>query len=207
MRSSGLIDHAEPRHKSAAWRAAHGTHVLDLAAGYDPAGPIPDRPIIAVQLPTPVVAQTTGERLDFHVALATYYILDRVWRLSENRPPPPVVINTSFGYIAGPHDGTGVVERFFEFVTANAQSPTRIVLPAGNAQLSRCHAVIDLVTHARCRLRVDRPAGRPDPQRRPGLAAGPRRQPDDDDGRPAGRNRLAHRSPIRPGSSGFPTPA
>ena len=96
------------------------------------------------------MAQTTGERLDFHVALATYYILDRVWRLSQNRPPPPVVINTSFGYIAGPHDGTGVVESFFEFVTSRpyAMCPTRIVLPAGNAQLSRCHAVIDLVTHA-----------------------------------------------------------
>ena len=86
---SGLIDHGAPRHKSAAWRAAHGTHVLDLAAGYDPAGPIPDRPIIAVQLPTPVVAQTTGERLDFHVALATYYILDRVWRLSGKIRPHP----------------------------------------------------------------------------------------------------------------------
>ena len=35
---TGLIDHRDPRHKAAAWRAAHGTHVLDLAAGYDPAG-------------------------------------------------------------------------------------------------------------------------------------------------------------------------
>ena len=94
------------------------------------------------------MAQTTGERLDFHIALATYYILDRVWRLSKNQPPPPVVINTSFGYIAGPHDGTGLVERYFDFVTAHDQNPTRFVLPAGNAQLSRCHAVIDLVTHA-----------------------------------------------------------
>jgi hypothetical protein len=148
---SGLIDHGQPRHKSAAWRAAHGNHVLDLAAGYDPPGPLPERPIIAVQLPTPVVAQTSGLRLDFHVALATYYILDRVWRLSLNRPPPPVVINTSFGYIAGPHNSTGVVESFFEFVelvTANAHWPTRFVLPAGNAQLSRCHAEIDIVTHA-----------------------------------------------------------
>ena len=93
------------------------------------------------------MAQTTGERLDFHVALATYYILDRVWRLSKKQPPPPVVINTSFGYIAGPHDGTGPVERYFDFVTAHNQNPTRFVLPAGNAQLSRCHAVIDLVTH------------------------------------------------------------
>ena len=33
-------------------------------------------------------------------------------------------------------------------MTAHDQYPTRIVLPAGNAQLSRCHAVIDLVTHA-----------------------------------------------------------
>ena len=33
-------------------------------------------------------------------------------------------------------------------MTANALSPTRFVLPAGNAQLSRCHAVIDLVTPA-----------------------------------------------------------
>ena len=98
-----------------------------------------------MQLPAPVVARTTGELLDFHVALATYYILDRLHRLSVNDPPPPVVINTSFGYIAGPHDGSGVLESYMEDVTARAASPTRFVLPAGNAHLSRCHAIIDLM--------------------------------------------------------------
>jgi hypothetical protein len=145
---TGLIDHRDPRHKAVAWRAAHGTHVLDLAAGYDPdpAGQIPNRPIIAVQLPTPVVARTTGELLDTYVELAITYVLDRLQRLGTNRPP--VVINTSFGYIAGPHDGTGPLESYLEGVIGQAGPATRAVLPAGNAHLSRCHAIVDLVSRA-----------------------------------------------------------
>ena len=37
--------------KAIAHRRSHGTHVLDLAAGYPPAMAPPNRPIIAVQLP------------------------------------------------------------------------------------------------------------------------------------------------------------
>jgi hypothetical protein len=142
-----LISHRDPRHKSAAWRAAHGTHVLDLAAGYDPGAARRDRPIIAVQLPAPVVARTTGELLDWHAWLAIRYVLDRADQLA-GRQRIPVVINTSFGYIAGPHDGTGWLERHMERMIRRqrhpARHPARVVLPAGNAHLSRCHAVIDL---------------------------------------------------------------
>src|SRR5262249_2621901 len=35
-RRCGLIDYREGEHKAAAWRATHGTHVLDAMAGYDP---------------------------------------------------------------------------------------------------------------------------------------------------------------------------
>ena len=60
-----------------------------------------------------------------------------------------VVINISFGYTAGPHDGSGLLERFMELVV-QLRPNTRFVLPAGNEHLSRCHAEIDL---ARARTR------------------------------------------------------
>jgi hypothetical protein len=138
-RECGLIDFRNPRHKAAAWRLAHGTHVLDLAAGYDPTEDVRDRPIIAVQLPTPVVARTTGELLDTYVGIAVLYVLDRARRLAGG-VTPRVVINASLGYIAGPHDGTGELAGLLEGVIGPR---TRAVLPAGNAHLSRCHAAID----------------------------------------------------------------
>lgn len=131
---AGLLDYASPRHKPLAWRASHGTHVLDLAAGTDPGTDGP--PVIAVQLPSPVVARTTGELLDFYVWLGMLYILYVAGRR-------PVVINISFGYDAGPHDGEGLLEKYLSRLVGD-RDRTAVVLPAGNAQLSRCHATIDL---------------------------------------------------------------
>lgn len=133
-RRAGLLDHGDPRHKPLAWRASHGTHVLDLAAGSEPDKEGP--PIIAVQLPSPVVARTTGELLDFHVWLGVLYVRHRAGRR-------PVVINISFGYDAGPHDGRGLLEKHLSRLAEKCPK-TVVVLPAGNAQLSRCHATIDL---------------------------------------------------------------
>jgi hypothetical protein len=36
-RVSGAVDFVTAGHKSITWRMAHGTHVIDLACGYDPA--------------------------------------------------------------------------------------------------------------------------------------------------------------------------
>jgi hypothetical protein len=137
---SGLIAHSDPLHKSAAWRRSHGAHVLDLAAGADPSENVCNRPIIAVQLPSPIVAHTVDDYLlDAHLWLAIVYVLDRAGRLAGKEKTLPLVINTSFGYIAGPHDGSGVLEVHMD---NDVPSTTRIALPAGNAHLSRCHAAI-----------------------------------------------------------------
>lgn len=141
--AAGQIDYSKPRHKPLAWRLSHGTHVLDLAAGHDPAENVADRPIIAAQFPSPVVARTTGELLDFYICVGVLYALARAAMLA---PGMPLVINISFGYVAGAHDGQSPLDRFLDQVAADATRTVRIVLPAGNSQLSRCHATIDLVT-------------------------------------------------------------
>lgn len=139
-REAGLIDFHDGDHKSAARRLSHGTHVLDLAAGYEPHLAPTNRPIIAVQLPVAITADTTGSELTIYAEAAIKYILDRANRLAGSGPPLPVVINFSYGMISGPHDGTLHLERSMDTFIAGRQTPLRIVLPAGNANLSRCHA-------------------------------------------------------------------
>jgi hypothetical protein len=141
-RMARLVDFSMPGHKSVAQRLAHGTHVLDLAAGYPPACAPHDRPIIAVQLPVATTADTSGSSLECYVKSAVDYILDRVDRLAGSGTPLPVVINFSYGMIAGPHDGTSGLEVAMDKAIAERKAPLGLVLPAGNSHLSRCHAEI-----------------------------------------------------------------
>lgn len=139
--SVGLIDFGQDRHKTAAWRAAHGTHVMDVACGFDAVPPRYDRPIVAVQLPVGVTADTSGGNLFPYVAVAMDYIVDRANALAGDGPPLPLVINLSYGLIAGPHDGTSDLERHIDELVARRPN-TSVVLPAGNNFLSRCHAQV-----------------------------------------------------------------
>jgi hypothetical protein len=140
--ASGLYDFAQEGVKSAARRVAHGTHVLDLAAGAEPDADVQDRPIIAVTLPAWVLADTLGRFLGPYVAEAIRYILDRAVRFGG--PYVKVVINGSVGYIAGPHDGSDPLEQQIDALVAADRPCVRVVLPAGNAQLSRCHLEVAL---------------------------------------------------------------
>jgi hypothetical protein len=144
---SDWIDFRRATHWSAAARAAHGTHVMDLAGGYAPAEDRNDRPIVCVQLPTEVTADTGHATHSKYPLEAMHYILRCADRLAREAGVDylPVVINFSYGAIAGPHDGTSVFESQVDQIVARRKArfgplALEVVLPAGNSHLSRCHA-------------------------------------------------------------------
>jgi hypothetical protein len=131
----------------AARRAKHGTHVMDLACGMDPVQVTSQSPyLIGVQLPHWVTAETSGATLTPAVLDALNYILQRADQIAalENTAPLPVVVNLSYGTIAGPHDGTALLEAAIDQLIAARAVPLRVVLPAGNHYLARCHARFDM---------------------------------------------------------------
>ena len=147
-RRVGLTDFTRGGHKSAAWRVSHGAHVMDQACGFEQDEGRDDRPIVCVQLPIRVTADTSGAHLLPYVHLAILYILSRAFDIASARGggPLPVVINLSYGIFAGPHDGSAPIEDMFQKVTAIAAAfgvTLRLVLPAGNSYESRTHAEVD----------------------------------------------------------------
>lgn len=142
-------DIADPAHHRPFMRDSHGTHVLDLAAGEPAEDGVADRPILSVQLPRLATFETSGARLDVFVLMAVMRILDWAdnWQEAGQAVRAPVVINISYGILAGPKDGSGLMEaEIARLVEArNAQGvATAVVLPAGNGFRAGCHAVMDL---------------------------------------------------------------
>ena len=152
-RASGIVDFAAADENPTALGRSHGTHVLDLAAGCDPddraeAGLRARNPIIAVQLPPQIVARTNGLGTACYARLAIDYIVERARLLSRKAGLSgtlPVVINFSFGDIAGRHDGMDPFEIYVDKLwdpDASGDRPVKaVILPAGNSFLARSHAV------------------------------------------------------------------
>ena len=142
-RHAGLFDPDGPIwHQAIARRAAHGTHVMDLLAGYPPGDDRKDRPIVAVQLDLPTVQDTSGGMVHDRVKAGIDYIIERADAMSEPDRPLPIVINCSFGYFADSHDGQSALERYIDQVVDDANGRIRVVLPAGNGHQARCHAEV-----------------------------------------------------------------
>ncbi|MFN4157884.1 MAG: hypothetical protein ACK4GO_05715 [Gemmobacter sp.] len=151
----GLTDIADQTfYRPFGFQATHGTHVLDLAAGWPCESAPPDRPIVAVQLPQLATFETWGARLDLFILSGVLRILrwaDR-WPRFPGAPPDevvraPVVINISYGTQAGPKDGRGFLEAEIARLVGlrNAAGiPTAVVLPSGNAYRTQCHAEMRL---------------------------------------------------------------
>jgi subtilisin family serine protease len=116
---------------------AHGTHVMDIAAGNGRAtgwpGVAPKADLIFVQ----VAASDIGEEDSFgnsrHLLEAVDYIFSKAREANKQ-----AVVNLSLGTHGGPHDGSTLVEQGFDTLL---QEPGRaIVIAAGNSWRRASHA-------------------------------------------------------------------
>jgi hypothetical protein len=148
----GITDFGKNPYNPLARRATHGTHVLDLAAGYDlsrlseteaenPSGTL--RPILAVQLPSIATLDTSGLMMGSYVVQAVRQIMLWADKLGTN---VPLVINFSYGLSAGPKDGTHPLELALNELVSfrNMRASTCLVLPAGNNYRTRTTARMTL---------------------------------------------------------------
>ena len=113
-------------------KGAHGTHVMDIAAGNgngtDIPGVAPEADLVFVHL------DYLTSSLDNSITLveAIHYIFE----LAGDRP---CVINISLGTNTGPHDGTNLVEQGIDALVS--QQPNRaVVIAAGNSYNDGIHA-------------------------------------------------------------------
>ncbi len=148
-RSAGLTQFHHPRgDRRLNENATHGTHVGDLAAGFELRDSSADEarrrlPIIAVGLPPRACIGASGNFLEFYAIHAVDYIIDRADRIwsacGYGDGGFPIVINLSYGLQAGPKDGQKLIEKVIRVATERAETegrPIRVVLPAGNDLLS-----------------------------------------------------------------------
>jgi len=146
--------------------AAHGTHTLNLSAGYDPLTTskkqLARQKIIAVNLPTQYAHGSGGNFLAYFAVYAVeriIYLADLLWekkfyeakgkKSDKNKPVMgfPIVINFSYGMVAGPKDGNHLFERALALIikkrkrraekVGHVASPVRICIPAGNDNLEQ----------------------------------------------------------------------
>ncbi|MEL6702581.1 MAG: hypothetical protein AAFO58_13020, partial [Pseudomonadota bacterium] len=112
--------------------------------------------IVAVDLPPAATWDTSGFGKDMLMLAAMHHIFDRADRIAAayGVPALPVVVNMSYGYSGGSHDGTAMVEAALdELVSARrAAAPTALILPSGNSFLGAGHARIDLAAGASAAL-------------------------------------------------------
>ncbi len=129
----------------------HGTHVLDLACGprlltaqmggtdspptwADADDDASRAEIVAVQIDWHTVLDTSGGSMNVHLLDGLMYILSRCDRAAS------AVVNLSWGTLAGPHDGTSVLEAAMDQLMELKSGRLQIVVAAGNGYQDRTHA-------------------------------------------------------------------
>lgn len=129
----------------------HGTHVMSLAAGsatpqlaHDDAASRCE--LIAVQLDWSNILDTSGGAMNVSVLDALMFILARC------APSAELVVNISWGTLAGPHDGSSILEAAMDQAIKLLGDRLQITVPAGNAYQSRTHANAELSPGKHCDL-------------------------------------------------------
>lgn len=121
----------------------HGTHVMSLAASPgNRLNPVHDAAsraaLVAVQLDWAKVRDTSGGAMNVGVLDGLMFILSRC------APSAQVVVNISWGTLAGPHDGSSVLEAAMDQLIELFGGRLQITVPAGNAYQGRTHANLTL---------------------------------------------------------------
>ncbi|MDO9436569.1 S8 family serine peptidase [Hydrogenophaga sp.] len=134
---AALYEHLQLRDLSSP--VNHGTHVMGQACGTgNLLHPLDDDAsrcdMIAVQLDWSNVLDTSGGAMNVSVLDGLLYILVRC------APSAQMVVNISWGTLAGPHDGSSVLEAAMDQLIALYGGRLHITVPAGNAYQSRTHA-------------------------------------------------------------------
>jgi subtilisin family serine protease len=120
---------------------AHGTHVMDIAAGNGKStgnpGIAPEADLIFVHLSLPTTTQAEEEFLGSSIRLyqAVKYIFDKAELEGK-----PAVVNISLASNGGPHDGTSLLEKMFDDLLEDQDGGKAIVIAAGNSNLDGVHA-------------------------------------------------------------------
>lgn len=161
MHDLDVTSRSDISRRAASLRTTHGTHVLDLAAGYSEATEndieAKNHRIITVQMPSVVTKDTTGSMLLGMAHHGLRFIFERAKALSiAINFPIPVVINFSYGVNKGPHNGNSVLEKTFRNLAQNYKNflaekleienknsiPVELVLPSGNQRQAQIHAQV-----------------------------------------------------------------
>lgn len=123
---------------------AHGTHVMDIAAGASSTNPgmAPEADLIFVHIGKPV--NPNDEELK--TMGSSKYVLDAVQYIFEKAAERPVVINISLAGNGGSHDGTSTIESAFDEMLK--VSGRAIVIAAGNSYEEQLHMAGTVVPNA-----------------------------------------------------------
>jgi len=128
--------------------ATHGSHVMGIAAGNDSLfeGETlgDDIQIICVQLPNTIAWDTSGFGKEMYMLSAIHYVFERARQIAEanGEEELPLIVNFSYGWSAGRHDGKSEMETAIQDLleARKAKQITEFVMPSGNNFDSRMHA-------------------------------------------------------------------
>ncbi|NGX51137.1 MAG: Serine protease AprX [Chlamydiae bacterium] len=113
---------------------AHGTHVMDIAAGSGKVKGIAHKAeLIFVEL----AQKTSADIVDPNLYASTI-LIEAVKYIFEKAGTKPCVVNLSLGGIIGPHDGTSLEELAIDGLVSNSLNKA-VIIAAGNSYNDEAH--------------------------------------------------------------------
>lgn len=131
------------------FRISHGAHVMDIATGAGFDEDMAKTRLLAVQLPSAAVADTSGRRNGRYVVQGLRWSMIEALKANEAQGAGPLVVNLSLGSLAGPGDATGFLASWLDYEAKAYKLITgcdlRLVCAYGNSHRDKL-AARDVVT-------------------------------------------------------------